>query len=348
MHCCIAVFFFTPLKKRELCYPYEAIFVFVKKIHLFCKFYTKSTKNIIYNFILVCGKEKQISRFTFHSLNQSIHLFFCHEFGKGRFACTIFCNSDVSKTFCTISLSKINKLVNLLTRHAALTFCVNTTNASACFQCILEYYESTIFHYLTYVMQFHTKTHVRFIGTETIHSFLPCDSLDWKFDIYIKYFFKQVCKKSFVYINNIIYIYEGKLHIDLCKFRLTVCTKILITETTCDLNVTVISGAHQKLFIQLWRLWKSVERTWVNSGWNKIISCTFRCTLAKHWCLNFQESFICEEFTGKHHYFALHHQISLKIRSSQVKVTVFQTNFIFCLAVLFDRERRNLRLCQNS
>ena len=122
----------------------------------------------------------------------------------------------------------------------------------------------------------------------------------------------------------------------------------IITETTCDLNVTVISGAHQKLFVQLRRLWKAVERTWVNSGRNKIISRTFRCTLTKHWCLNFQKSFICKEFTGKHHYFALHHQISLKVRSSQIKVTVFQTNFIFCLAVLFDRERRNLRLCENS
>ena len=197
-------------------------------------------------------------------------------------------------------------------------------------------------------MQFHSETHIRFIRSETIHSFLPCDSLDRKFNIYIQNFFEQVCKKSLIYVDDIINIYERKLHIDLCKFRLTVCTKVLITEAACDLNVTVISGAHQKLFIKLRRLRKSVERTWMDSGRNKVISRTFRCTLTKHWCLNFKESFVCEEFTGEHHNFALHHQISLKVRSSQVKVTVFQTDLVFCLAILLDRERRNIRLCQDS
>ena len=197
-------------------------------------------------------------------------------------------------------------------------------------------------------MQFHTKTHIRFVRTKTVHSFLPCNSLNWKLDIHIQNFFKQISKESLIYIDNIVYVYKGKLHIDLCKFRLTVCTKVLITETTCDLNVTVISGAHQKLFVQLRRLWKAVERTWMDSGRNKVISRTFRCTLTKHWCLNFKESFVCEEFTGEHHNFALHHQISLKVRSSQVKVTVFQTDLVFCLAVLLDRERRNIRLCQDS
>ena len=243
MHCCIAVFFFTPLKKRELCYPYEAIFVFVKKIHLFCKFYTKSTKNIIYDFVLVCCKEKQISRFTFHRPNQSIHLFLCHEFSKGRFACTIFCNSDVSKTFCTISLGEINKLVNLLTRHASLAFCIDTTDTSTSLQCILEYYESAIFHYFTYIMQFHTKTHIRFVRTETVHSFLPCNSLNWKLDIHIQNFFKQISKESLIYIDNIVYVYKGKLHIDLCKFRLTICTKVLNVRSECNGHIRSTSEA---------------------------------------------------------------------------------------------------------
>ena len=165
-------------------------------------------------------------------------------------------------------------------------------------------------------MQFHSKTHIRLVRTETVHSFLPGDSLDRKFNIYIKNFFEQVCKESLIYVDDIINIYERKLHIDLRKFRLTVRTKVLITEAACDLDITVISRAHQKLFVKLRRLWKSVERTWMDSGRNKVISCTFRCTLTKHRSFNFKESFFCEELSCNHHDFALKHNILLKVRSS--------------------------------
>ena len=348
VHCCVTVFFFVPLKKRELCYPYETIFILIKKIHLFCKFYTESSENIVYNFVLVCCKEKQVPRLTFHSLNKCIHLFFCHKFGERRFAGAVFCDRDVSKTFCAISLCKLNEFVDLLTRHAALAFCVDTTNTSAVLKRTCEHTKSAAFYDITDIMKFHTETHIRLVGTKTIHSFLPGNSLDRKFYIDIQDFFEQECKESLIYVDDIINIYERKLHIDLRKFRLTVRTKVLITEAACDLDITVISRAHQKLFVKLRRLWKSVERTWMDSGRNKVISCTFRCTLTKHWCLNFKESFVCEEFTGEHHNFALHHQISLKVRSSQVKVTVFQTDLVFCLAVFLDRERRNIGLCQDS
>ena len=160
-------------------------------------------------------------------------------------------------------------------------------------------------------MQLYTETHIRFVGTKTIHSLLPCNSLNRKFYIYIQNFFEKICKESFVYIDNIIYIYKRKFHIDLSKFRLTVCTEILITEAACDLDITVITGAHQKLFVELRRLRKSVERTRMNSGRNKVISRTFRSTLTKHWCFDFKETFLCEEFTCQLGNFALQHDISL-------------------------------------
>ena len=51
--------------------------------------------------------------------------------------------------------------------------------------------------------------------------------------------------------KDIVYINKRQFHIDLCKFRLTVSTEILVTETLYDLEITVISGTHQKLFENL-------------------------------------------------------------------------------------------------
>ena len=54
-----------------------------------------------------------------------------------------------------------------------------------------------------------------------------------------------MCKKTFVDFHYFILIHKGKLHIDLRKFRLTVRTKIFIAETFCNLEIAIISGAHQ-------------------------------------------------------------------------------------------------------
>ena len=60
-------------------------------------------------------------------------------------------------------------------------------------------------------------------------------------NIYSYYILEKLCKKSLIYINNIVYIYKRKLHIYLSKLRLSVCTKILISVAACKLEVSVIS-----------------------------------------------------------------------------------------------------------
>ena len=249
VHCCETVLFFTPLKKWEFRYPNETIFILVKQIHLFCKFQTKCTKYIINQFLLVRSEQKQVTCFTIHSSYQSIHLFICHKFGKRRFSCAIFSNCNVCKTFCTVTFSKLNQFVNFLTWHSALSFCIDTTNTAAIFQRRSKHAESTVFNYITYIMKFHSETHIRFIRTKSVHSFLPCDTLNWKFYINIKYFLEQISKESLIYIDYVINIYKREFHIDLSKFRLSVRTKVFVTETSCNLDITVITRAHQKLFV---------------------------------------------------------------------------------------------------
>ena len=251
MHSCETVLLLAPLKQRELSYPYETVLVLVQKIHLFCKLQTKCAKNIINQFLLVCCEQKQISCLTIHSSYQRVHLLICHEFGKGGFSCAVFCDCNVCKTLCAVAFCKFYKLVDLLTRHASLSLSVDTANASAVLKGTCKYGEATVLHNAAYIMKLHAKSHIRLVGAETVHSFLPGDSLDWKLHIDAKNFFEQIRKVSLVYIDYIININEGKLHIDLCELRLTVSTKVLVTEASCDLDVSVISGAHQKLFVQL-------------------------------------------------------------------------------------------------
>ena len=219
-------------------------------------------------------------------------------------------NGDISQTLCTIVFCKLNQFVNFLSRHTALSLGIDTTDSSTRFQCILKYSKFTSADNLRYILQFHTKTQIWFVRAKTIHRILPGHPLDRQFHIHIQYLFEQ--------------------------------------ETTCNLDITVITGAHQQLFEQLWRLWQCVKVSRMDTARNQVISCAFRCTLCQHRSFNLQKSLICHKLTGQCCYLRTHHQVSLNIRSSQIQKTIFQTQIFFCLAVFFNRERRCFCLCKNT
>ena len=159
---------------------------------------------------------------------------------------------NIGKSLCAITLGKVNECINLLSWHCTLTLSIDTAHASASFNRILEYDKFTILHNICHITKLHTKTEIRLIGTETLHCLFVCHTLNRKLYVYANDFLKQLCKQTLIDIDDIIDIYERKLHIDLCKFRLSVGTQILITVAACDLEITVVAGAHQKLLVNLW------------------------------------------------------------------------------------------------
>ena len=159
---------------------------------------------------------------------------------------------NICKTLCAIALCKINECIDLLSWHCALSLGIDTAHASAGFNRILEYDKFTILHNICHIAKLHAKPEIRLVGTETLHRLFVCHTLDWKLHIHADHFLEQLCKQTLIDIDNIIDIHERKLHINLCKFRLSVGTQILITIAACDLEITVVAGAHQKLLVNLW------------------------------------------------------------------------------------------------
>ena len=162
---------------------------------------------------------------------------------------------NIGKSLGAVALGKINECINLLSRHCALSLGIDTAHASAGFNRILEYYKFTILHNICHIRniaKLHTKTEIRLIRTETLHRLFVCHTLNRKLYIDTDDFLEQLCKQTLIDIDNIIDIHEGKLHIDLCEFRLSVGTQILIAVASCDLEITVVAGAHQKLLVNLW------------------------------------------------------------------------------------------------
>ena len=92
---------------------------------------------------------------------------------------------QICKTFCTKAFCVLNQRIDLLSRHSALSFCVDTADRAAIFQCTLKYNKLAVFYYIRYVFQLHAETQIRLIGTETIHCLAPGHTLDRKLQIVI-------------------------------------------------------------------------------------------------------------------------------------------------------------------
>ena len=151
---------------------------------------------------------------------------------------------NVSQSLCTVIFCIIYQFVDFFTCHTALTFCIDTTDSSTILNGTFEYDKFTVFYNICHIDKLHAESCIRFIGTVTIHSLLPCHSRNRKRNFHTKNFFKQHRKESFIDINDIINIYERQLHIHLCELWLTVCSKILVTETFCNLEISVITRTH--------------------------------------------------------------------------------------------------------
>ena len=78
-------------------------------------------------------------------------------------------------------------------------------------------------------------------------------------------------------LKYIFLLHERHLTVDLSELGLTVCTKILITETFGNLEITVETADHQQLLQGLRRLGQCIELTWIHAAGNDEVTCTLWC-----------------------------------------------------------------------
>ncbi len=62
----------------------------------------------------------------------------------------------------------------------------------------------------------------------------------------------EVSEHRLDYCHDVVGIDEGGLKVDLGELRLPVGTEVLVAETAGQLEVAVVTGHHQQLFVNLW------------------------------------------------------------------------------------------------
>ena len=132
------------------------------------------------------------------------------------------------------------------------------------------------FHNIHQLYELHAEAQIRFVATVIFHSICPWHTLERFGQLNTAQFFEEVFCHTFEKFDYIVLLYERHFTVDLCKFRLTVGTQIFVTETFCNLEITVETGNHQQLLQGLWRLRQSVELSRVHTGRNHEVTGTLR------------------------------------------------------------------------
>ena len=109
-------------------------------------------------------------------------------------------------------------------------------------------------------------------------------------EVNVDRFFENVTNHVFHDVANFLLRQERCFNINLRKFRLTVCTKVFITEALHNLVVTVKAGHHQQLFEQLRRLRQGVEMAVMDTARNQVVASAFRSAACQHRGFNINET----------------------------------------------------------
>src|SRR5688500_2436212 len=134
---------------------------------------------------------------------------------------------------------------------------------------------------------------VRTIGSVALHRIGIRQALEgrWNLDRRIT---EQVAEQPLRQREDVFGADERSFDIDLGELGLPVSTEILVAEAACDLEVSVETGNHQQLLVELRRLGQRIELTRMHPARHQIIACSLGGRLGEHRCLELQIATLVE------------------------------------------------------
>ena len=148
-------------------------------------------------------------------------------------------------------------------------------------------------------------------------------------------------------LQHIFLFYKRHLAVDLCELRLTVSTKVLITETLGNLEVTVETGHHQQLLQRLRRLRQGIELSRIHTtGYHEVTGTLWRGT-DQNRCLHLNEVLAIEEIANQDGHTMAQFEILTNSLTAQIEITILHTDIIAAIGIILNGERRCQTLAQH-
>ena len=246
----------VPLEHREIYYPQRSKLLRVTQAQLLGNLQTKCAQLSQCLILLTAQNQAQVARFCTQTLGDSLQFVWREELVNRRFDTTLL-NTNPNQALCSYlrTLNIVCQCVNLLAGVRSTTCCSETYNIL----CIVKHREVVAVSQVGNIRELHSETQIRLIRAVLLHCLAPRHTAEWLRKVDIQDVLEHVFCPTLEDFEYILLLDKCHLTVNLCKFRLTVGTQILIAEATYNLEVAVVTCNHQQLLQSLWRLWQCIE-----------------------------------------------------------------------------------------
>src|ERR1017187_7446552 len=147
--------------------------------------------------------------------------------------------------------------------------------------------------------------------------------------------------------ENVLLPRERNFQIQLRELELAIRAEILVAEASANLKIAVHAGNHQYLLENLRGLRQRVELSVMDAAGDEAVPRTFGRRAREDRSFDLKKAELVERFANREKNPVAQLDIGVRARSPQVEIAVAQTRLFARGHVVFDRERRRLRVIQN-
>ena len=251
VNCIPTIRLLIPIKHWEVYNP-ERFPLIRHKTTILTYLNSQGTQSLINHLGLICAKEYEITAVgtcTLQNPSNSIVREEFHDWGLQSITSTInIIYLDIGKTTGTIDTDKFGVTINILTTQT-----IAIRNTKRCHPSIWiigwtrEDLEVHLTHQVSDINQLQLNSQIRAIRAVTTHRLVITHLWEWLWKFCSQNLLEETSDHILHQPHNLLLIEECSLYIELGKFRLTVSTQILVTETAHHLIVTIHSRDHQQL-----------------------------------------------------------------------------------------------------
>ncbi len=300
---------------------------------------------------LVCTEEHDVAIDRTDAIENHIEVVFRDELDDRRLqafnALGAFIDLDIGQALGPIDANELGVIVDLAARHARRTRDAQRGNAA--FRVIGrtgEHLELDSVELIGNIHQFQRDAQVGLIRAVPAHGLFERHVREFA-KLQIQHFLEQLADHAFGDTDDVRFIEEAGLDVDLGELGLAISAKVFVAEALGDLIVAVETGNHQQLLEQLRRLRQGKEITGMGAARHQIVTRAFRCRTPQDRGFHIEEAVVIQVPTNARGDTRAQLELLGHFWATKVDEAIAQSRLLAHIAVFVEREWRGFGVVQH-
>ena len=310
------------LEQREVDNPSEGELVRVQQTRTTGEFDTHRAQQQLGGFTSTSGEEHRVAVLSADSLLEAVALLVRQVLGDRALQLAVFGELHIGQALRATLTSPLLPCIELSARCRGTTLEQDGTDIRR-----LEHAERRVLEIVGQLDELVAESQIRLVGTVLVHRILPRDARQRKLDV-ITAGLPNRLDDLLGHRDDILLVDIAHFHIELRELRLAVSAEVLITVAACELIVAFDAADHEQLLEQLGALRQRIPRTRHQTGRYKEVASAFRGGLDEGRGFHLGEVHVFQRVARSLRHVGTQLQVALHLRTTQIKIPVFQAHVL--------------------